>query len=64
MYVELRSSLRMSSARMKTKLGLVELVWAWDTRGALLVTAEKSRTARTIEANGRTLFLIPAPLLK
>src|SRR3712207_5949501 len=45
----LRSSLRMSSVRMKTKLGLTGVVWT--AVGGLPVMTEKNSTANAVEAN-------------
>jgi hypothetical protein len=56
MYV--RSSLRMSSARMKTMLGLA--VSAWTPVGMLPEMPKESSTTRATEANGRTIFLTPS----
>jgi hypothetical protein len=55
MYV--RSSLRMSSARMKTMLGLA--LSAWAPVGMLPESPKESRTTKATEANGRTIFLAP-----
>jgi hypothetical protein len=52
----LRSSLRISSVRMKTKLVLVGAVWA--AVGMLPVMAERNRMANAAEANCRIAFLI------
>src|SRR5215218_2209482 len=56
----LRSSLRMSSARMKTMLGL-----AVGTPVFLRLLHEmpkESSTTKATQANGKTIFLIPNPL--
>ena len=52
----LRSSLRMSSVRMKTKLGLTGVVWA--AVGVLPKMVENNRMANAAGANNRTAFLI------
>src|SRR5215210_5372515 len=54
--IYLRSSLRMSSVRMKTKLGLLGVVGA--AVGVLPVTADKNSSATAAEANSRPVFLI------
>ena len=52
----LRSSLRMSSVRMKTKLGLA--VSALASPLMLLETPKESRTTKTVAANDTATFLI------
>src|SRR5215203_5940159 len=51
-----RSSLRMSSVRMMTKLGWPAVVWA--SVGGLPVIAEMNSTAKAADANSRTVLLI------
>jgi len=46
----------MSSVRIKTKLGLTGVVWAFG--GGLPVIAEMHSTANAAEANSRTVLLI------
>src|SRR5215211_440062 len=55
MYV--RSSLRMSSARMKTKLGLAVIACA--SRNVVPDPPDKSTTDNAAEINNRTVLLIP-----
>jgi hypothetical protein len=57
-----RSYLRMSSARMKTKLGLE--VSASASLGMLPETLTESSTAKAVVINGRTIFLIPSTSLE
>src|SRR5215213_2013954 len=58
----LRSSLRMSSARMKTMLGLAVSVWA--SLGLQPDTPKESSTTKATQANGKTIFLIPSTPLE
>src|SRR5215211_8164092 len=58
----LRSSLRMSSARMKTMLGLA--VGAPASLGMLPATPKASSRAKVIAANAGTLFLTLTILLR
>src|SRR5215210_3583309 len=53
----LRSSLRMSSVRMKTKLGLAVIACA--CRNVVLEPPDKSTTDNATEINNRTVLLIP-----
>src|SRR5436190_15797937 len=52
----LRSSFRISSARMKTMLGLAVSASAWV--GMLAERPKESSTTNVTEANGRLIFLI------
>jgi hypothetical protein len=52
-----RSSLRMSSARMKTKLGWVVIACA--SRDVVLEPPDKSTIDNATEINNRTVLLIP-----
>src|SRR5215208_4883794 len=59
----LRSSFRMSSARMKTMLGLVVSTPVF--LGSLHDTPKESSTTKATQANGKTIFLIPStPLFR
>src|SRR5215208_7925515 len=54
----LRSSLRMSSARMKTMLGLLAVSTTVFLR-LLHEMPKESSTTKATQANGKTIFLIP-----
>src|SRR5215207_11768797 len=53
----LRSSLRMSSVRMKTMLGLAVSTWA--SLGMLPETLKESSTVKAIATNGKRIFFRP-----
>src|SRR5918995_1714573 len=57
----LRSSLRMSSVRMKTMLGFV--VSASTSLGSMPRIPKESSTAKATQATDRTIFLTLSPLL-
>jgi hypothetical protein len=58
----LRSPFRMSSVRMKTKLGLAVIAWA--SLGMLPETLKGSSTVKAIATNGKTIFFMPRTLLE